>query len=98
MGNVPAEAGKWQVVGNVEYSVAAVPGLSIHANARYFDKAPTDDYNQLYIPGRTLANVGFQHEALIADHKVIFTGNPWPRRRRNRMVAGSPSDIPTMCS
>jgi len=75
VGNVPAEAARWQVVGNAEYSVPAVPGLSVHANARYFGKAPTDDYNQLYIPGRTLASIGFQHEALIADHKVVFTGN-----------------------
>ena len=75
VGNVPAEAAKWQVVGNAEYSVPAVPGPSVHANARYFGKAPTDDYNQLYIPGRTLASIGFQHEALIADHKVVFTGN-----------------------
>ena len=75
VGHVPAEAAKWQVTANAEYHVAAVPGLSMHANVRHFGKAPTGDENILYIPGRTLANAGLQYETLIAGRKVTFTGN-----------------------
>ncbi len=75
IGNVPAEAAKWQVTGNVEYHLPSVPGLSVHGNVRYFGKAPTDDSNFLYIPDRTLANAGFQYETLIGDRKIAFTGN-----------------------
>lgn len=75
VGNIPAEAAKWQVTGNVEYAVSGVPGLSLHANARYFGKAPTGDENILYIPSRTIANAGFQYETLIGGQKVAFTGN-----------------------
>jgi iron complex outermembrane receptor protein len=74
-GNVPGGAAKWQVVGNAEYYVAGIKGLSLHGNVRYFGKAPTDDYNRLYIPSRTLANIGFQYETLIGGQKVAFTGN-----------------------
>lgn len=73
VGKTPKETAKWQVVGNAEYSVA--PGLTLHGNVRYFDKAPTDDANTLYIPSRTLANVGFQYQTEIRDRKVTFTGN-----------------------
>jgi len=75
VGNTPAEAAKWQVTGNVEYAVAGVQGLSLHANARYFGKAPTGDENILYIPDRTIANAGFQYQTLIGGKKVAFTGN-----------------------
>ncbi len=75
LGNRPAEAAKWQVTANAEYYVAAVPGLSLHGNVRYFGKAPTDDTNFLYIPSRTLANAGFQYQTLIGGRKVAFTGN-----------------------
>jgi iron complex outermembrane receptor protein len=74
-GKTPAEAARWQVTANAEYYVAAVPGLSIHGNVRYFGKAPTDDTNFLYIPSRTLANAGFQYQTLIGGRKVGFTGN-----------------------
>lgn len=75
LGNVPAEAAKWQVTGNAEYALPTVPGLSLHANVRYFGKAPTDDSNFLYIPSRTLANAGFQYETRIGGQEVTFTGN-----------------------
>ncbi|MEH6758409.1 MAG: TonB-dependent receptor [Parasphingorhabdus sp.] len=75
LGNVPGEAAKWQLVGNADYSIPAVQGLSIHGNVRYFGKAPTDDYNALYIPGRTLANVGFRYDTELSGQRVAFTGN-----------------------
>lgn len=74
-GHVPAEAARWQLVANVEYYVAAVEGLSLHGNVRYFGKAPTDDHNVLYIPDRTLANVGFQYRTTIGGQPVDVTGN-----------------------
>lgn len=75
VGNIPAEAAKWQVTANADYYVSAIPGLSLHGNVRYFGKAPTDDTNVLFIPSRTLANAGFQYETLIGGQKVAFTGN-----------------------
>lgn len=75
IGNTPAEAARWQVTGNVDYQVPAVPGLSLHANARYFDKSPTTDYDTLYLPSRIVANAGFQYQTRIGDRKVAFTGN-----------------------
>lgn len=75
VGNTPREAAKWQVVSSAEYRVAAVPGLSLHGNLRYFGRAPTDDANTLYIPSRTLANAGLQYETRIAGQPVEFTFN-----------------------
>jgi iron complex outermembrane receptor protein len=75
IGHVPAEAAKWQVVGNTEVAIPGVPGLTLHGNVRYFGKAPTEDSNTLYIPDRTLANAGFQYETLVSGRKVTFTGN-----------------------
>jgi iron complex outermembrane receptor protein len=75
VGNIPAEASKWQIVGNAEYYVAAIPGLSIHGNVRHFGKAPTDDWNWMFIPGYTIASAGFQYQTRIGGRKVTFTGN-----------------------
>lgn len=75
LGNVPGQAAKWQVVGNANYYVSRVPGLSLHGNVRYLGKAPTDDLNTLYIPARTLTNIGFQYETLLRGQKIVFTGN-----------------------
>jgi iron complex outermembrane receptor protein len=75
LGNIPGEAARWQVVGNAEYHVPALPGFSVHGNVRYFGKAPTDDFNTIYIPARTLANIGVQYETVIGEHRVTFTGN-----------------------
>lgn len=74
-GNVPAEAAKWQVTANADWAVAAIRGLSLHANVRHFGKAPTSDLNMLWIPSRTLANAGFQYQTAIGDRKLTFTGN-----------------------
>lgn len=75
LGNTPGEAAKWQVVANTEYAVPFIEGLTLHGAARYYDKAPTDDGNNLYIPSRTLVNVGFQYRTTIADQDLVFTGN-----------------------
>ena len=75
LGNIPAEAAKWQLVGNVEYNIPWVSGLSIHGNVRYFGKAPTTNNNILFIKGRTLTNVGFSYETEIGGHPVGLTAN-----------------------
>ncbi|WP_237714104.1 TonB-dependent siderophore receptor [Novosphingobium sp. Rr 2-17] len=74
-GNVPDGAAKWQAVGNAEYYVAAIPGLSLHGTVRYNGKAPTSDDNTLYIPAYTTANLGFQYQTQVCGQKVTFTGN-----------------------
>ncbi|RZF64008.1 TonB-dependent siderophore receptor [Sphingomonas populi] len=74
-GNIPGQAARWQVTANADYSFAAVPGLSVHGNFRYFGKAPTDDTDRLYIPGRTLANFGLQYATVIGGQNVLLTGN-----------------------
>jgi len=74
-GNIPAEAARWQVTANAEYAVSAIEGLSLHGDARYYGKAPTSDANSLYIPSRTLVNVGFRYETRISGQRVAFTGN-----------------------
>ncbi len=74
-GNIPEQAARWQVVGNAEYHIPGLKGLSVHGNVRYFGKAPTSDFNTLYIPSRTIANLGFQYETLIGERRVAFTGN-----------------------
>ncbi|WDF71344.1 TonB-dependent siderophore receptor [Novosphingobium sp. KACC 22771] len=74
-GNIPAGAAKWQLTGNVEYYVPAVPGLSLHGNLRHTGKAPTSDSNNLYVPAYTTANLGFQYNTVVGGRKVTFTGN-----------------------
>lgn len=74
-GHIPGSASKWQVTGNAQYEVAAVPGLSLHGNVRYVGKAPASDLNNLYIPSYTTANAGFQYETLVGGRKVTFMGN-----------------------
>ena len=59
----------------IDYYVSAVPGLSLHANVRYFGRTPTSDANTLYIPGWTVANAGLQYETMIGECAVTFTGN-----------------------
>lgn len=74
-GNIPAEAAKWQITGNADYYVPAVPGLSLFGNVRYFGKGLTSDTNTLFIPSRTIANAGLQYETLVNGRKLTFTGN-----------------------
>jgi iron complex outermembrane receptor protein len=70
---LPAEAA--QVTANAEYAAPAVEGLSLHGDARYYGKAPTNDANALYIPSRTLVNLGFRYETWIGGQRVALTGN-----------------------
>ena len=74
-GNVPEGASKWQVTGNAEYNIAAIPGLRLHGNVRYTGKAPTSDSNTLLIPAYTTASAGVRFDTLMGGRKVTFTGN-----------------------
>lgn len=74
IGTIPPEVAKHQVVGNVEYDVAAVPGLKIHATARYFGEAPTYNPDNL-IPGYTLVSAGANYTRTIGGRDVVFTAN-----------------------
>ena len=74
-GNTPAGAAEWQIVGNVDYVVTAVPGLSVQGSVRYFDDAFYEDINRVVIPHRTLANVGFQYATALFDQQVVITAN-----------------------
>lgn len=75
IGHTPAEAAKWQFTGDAEYYLSAIPGLSLHANVRYFARSPTSEANTLYIPSRTVANAGLQYATVIGGRDVTFTGN-----------------------
>lgn len=75
IGNIPMEASKWQIVGNADYSISSVPGLTLHGNVRYFGKAPVSDFNVLFMPARTIVYAGFQYETQVGGRKVVFTGN-----------------------
>ena len=75
IGNTPSQAAKWQLTSNAEYYVSAVPGLSLHANVRYFGRSPTSDTNTLYIQSRTVSNAGLQYATVIGGRAVTFTGN-----------------------
>ena len=74
-GNVPSGAPRRQYVANAEYAVPAVEGLSLHGSVRYFGATPTTDDNSLFLPGRTLVNVGFRYETLVGGRRTAFTGN-----------------------
>lgn len=76
----PADAGALgskprQLVANVEYEVSGVPGLSPHANMRYFGDAPVAGDNALIIPGYTPAGAGFASETTRAGRDVALAGN-----------------------
>jgi iron complex outermembrane receptor protein len=74
-GNVPEGAAKWQITGNAEYQIPAMPGLTLHGNIRYTGKAPISDSNTLFVPAYTTANAGFQFDTLVGGRKVTFIGN-----------------------
>jgi iron complex outermembrane receptor protein len=74
-GNRPGGAARWQLAGNIDYALAAVPGLGVHAAARYFGNAYYSDSNQVLLPARTLVSVGAQYDTSLGGHKVVFTGN-----------------------
>lgn len=75
LGNIAAQAARWQWLANAEYDVPGVSGLSLHGNVRHFGRAPTDDTNRIFVPGRTVANIGFQYATAIAGQQLVFTGN-----------------------
>lgn len=74
-GNIPSGAARRQMVANAEYLVPGVEGLSLHGAVRYFGKAPTTDQNTLFLPDRTVANVGFRYETRIGGRRAALTGN-----------------------
>lgn len=74
-GNVPSGAPQRQYVFNAQYAPASVEGLSLHGVVRYFGEVPTDDANRLFLPSRTIVNVGFQYDTEIGGEQVTFTGN-----------------------
>lgn len=61
-GNDPAYAAGRQFVGNFEYKVAAIEGLKLHGNARYFGDSYTGTDNALILPSRTLVSAGASYE------------------------------------
>jgi iron complex outermembrane receptor protein len=74
-GNTPANAPKWQVVGNAQYKVPGVDGLKVHGAVRYFGAAFASDNNQLTVPGRTIANAGFSWDFRAAGQDLTLIGN-----------------------
>lgn len=74
-GNIPSGAARRQYVANAEYAVPGVEGLSLHGTVRYSGAAPTSDDNTLFLPARTVVNVGFRYDTEIGGQGVTFTGN-----------------------
>ena len=74
-GNTPANAPKWQVVGNAQYKVPGVDGLKVHGAVRYFGASFASDNNQLSVPGRTIANAGFSWDFRAAGQDLTLIGN-----------------------
>lgn len=74
-GNIPSGASRRQYVLNADYAVPAVEGLSLHGTVRYFGDMPTTDANTLFLPERTMVNVGFRYDTQISGQRVTFTGN-----------------------
>jgi len=75
MGHIPAQASKWQIVGNADYRVPGIEGLSLHGNVRHYGKAPTTDANTLFLPSYTLANLGFTYEMEVGGQPIALVGN-----------------------
>ncbi len=74
-GNTPSGAARWQIVGNVDYRLPALTGLSVFGNVRYFDAAWYDDANTVLVPSRTLANVGFQYQTHWSGRQAVIAGS-----------------------
>ncbi len=74
-GNTPANAPKWQVVGNGQYRVPSVSGLKVHGTVRYFGASYVSDNNQLAVPGRTVVNAGFSHDFSNGGQDWTLFGN-----------------------
>lgn len=74
-GNTPANAPKWQLVGNAQYRVPGIDGLSVHGAARYFDASYAGDSNHLTVPSRTVVNAGFSYDFDVQGHAMTLLGN-----------------------
>ena len=74
-GNTPANASKWQAVGNVQYKVPSAPGLKLQGGVRYFGPTYTSDDNQLSVPGRTVANAGLSYDFRWQGQELTLFGN-----------------------
>jgi iron complex outermembrane receptor protein len=74
-GNRPAGASRKQFVANFEYRPAALNGFSLHGNVRYSGDQYYEDANRVLIPGRTVADLGFQYRTTIAGRSATLPGN-----------------------
>jgi len=74
-GNDPAYASDWQLVGNFEYKMAEIPGLTLHGNARYFGESFTGTDNTLVLPNYTLVNAGASYEFTSWNQPWVLNAN-----------------------
>lgn len=74
-GNRPANAPKWQIVGNTQYKVPGIAGLKLHGGARYFGASYTADDNNLAVPSRTVVNAGFSYDFRAGGQDLTAIGN-----------------------
>lgn len=75
VGNRPAGASRRQYVANFEYRPAALNGFSLHGNVRYSGDQYYEDANRVLIPGRTVADLGFQYRLMIGGRSATLIGN-----------------------
>ncbi len=74
-GNRPSGSSRRQYVLNGEYRPAALAGFSLHGNLRYAGDQYYEDANRILIPGRTVADVGFQYRTTLGGRSLTLTGN-----------------------
>lgn len=74
-GNAPSNAPRWQIVGNTQYRVAAVDGLKLHGDFRYFGATYVSDDNRLAVPARTVFNAGFSYDFRAQDRDWTLYAN-----------------------
>jgi len=75
LGHTPGLMSKWQAVANTRYRVAAIPGLTLQANVRYFGSTYTSDTNLWRLPGRTITNAGFSYDWRAYGQPMKLIGN-----------------------
>ncbi len=74
-GNRPAGSSRHQYVANFEYRPAMLAGFSLHGNVRYSGDQYYEDANRVLIPGRTVADAGFQYRTVIGGRSAALIGN-----------------------
>ncbi|WP_341893398.1 TonB-dependent receptor [Variovorax sp. YR752] len=74
-GNAPSNAPRWQIVGNTQYRVAAVDGLKLHGDVRYFGATYVSDDNRLAVPARTVVNAGLSYDFRARDRDWTLYAN-----------------------